>query len=130
MDLQLSGKRALVTGSNTGIGKGIARVLAEEGAIVVVHGRDRARAEKVAAELSAKGGRAEVAVGDLSLAEGALGVVNQVRKLGPLDILVNNAGGSESGQISDWLATEEATWESTYQRNVMSALRLIRAFVP
>jgi NAD(P)-dependent dehydrogenase (short-subunit alcohol dehydrogenase family) len=48
MDLQLKGKRALVTGSSSGIGAGIAAELAQEGALVVVHGRDERRAEAVA----------------------------------------------------------------------------------
>ena len=52
MDLQLKGKRALVTGSSLGIGVGIARMLREEGCAVVVHGRNRERTEKVASALS------------------------------------------------------------------------------
>ena len=70
MDLQLKGKRALVTGSSSGIGEGIARMLAEEGCAVVVHGRNRERAEKVAADMGAAG----VAIGDLSSDEGAAAV--------------------------------------------------------
>ena len=53
MDLCLSGRRALVTGSTSGIGAGIARSLAAEGVAVVIHGRDAARAETVAAEIRA-----------------------------------------------------------------------------
>ena len=67
MDLKLAGKRAFVTGSSSGIGEAVARILAEEGASVVVHGRNRERAEKVAAEINAAG----VALGDLSTDEGA-----------------------------------------------------------
>ena len=51
MDLQLGGLRALVTGSSSGIGAGIATVLAAEGAIVIVHGRDKARTNTVAEQL-------------------------------------------------------------------------------
>jgi NAD(P)-dependent dehydrogenase (short-subunit alcohol dehydrogenase family) len=57
MDLTLGGKRALVTGSSSGIGKAIAAGLAAEGAIVVVHGRDRARVEATALEIARKAAR-------------------------------------------------------------------------
>ena len=67
MDLQFKGRRALVTGSSSGIGEAIARMLAEEGAAVVVHGRNRERAEKVAADINAAG----VAIGELSSDEAA-----------------------------------------------------------
>ena len=66
MDLQLQGRRALVTGSSSGIGEAIVRMLTEEGAKVVVHGRNRERAERVAEEIGAAG----VAIGELS-GEGA-----------------------------------------------------------
>ena len=58
MDLGLEGKKALVTGSSKGIGEAIARKLAAEGAIVIVHGRDRALAMRVADDIVAKGGQA------------------------------------------------------------------------
>ena len=70
MDLQLNGRRVLVTGSSSGIGEAMARMLAQEGAVVVVHGRNRERAEKVAAEIKAAG----VAIGDLGTDEGAAAV--------------------------------------------------------
>ena len=65
MDLELVGKRALVTGSSSGIGAEIARMLAAEGVAVVVHGRDRARTQAVATGIEAAGGRAATALGDL-----------------------------------------------------------------
>jgi 3-oxoacyl-[acyl-carrier protein] reductase len=66
MDLKLVGKRALVTGSSSGIGKAIAAALAAEGALVVVHGRDRTRVEATAFEIARSGGAAPIAVGDLA----------------------------------------------------------------
>ncbi len=57
MDLRLTGKRILVTGSNTGIGRSIAQVLAREGACVIVHGRNSGRAEKTAAAILQKADR-------------------------------------------------------------------------
>jgi 3-oxoacyl-[acyl-carrier protein] reductase len=66
MDLRLAGKRALVTGSSAGLGEAIAKFLAEEGVTVVVHGRDVGRTNVVAQAIHAAGGRAEIAIGDLS----------------------------------------------------------------
>ena len=66
MDLQLKGKRALVTGSSSGIGAACARELAAEGCAVVIHGRDRARAESVARECEALGVQAAVALGSVT----------------------------------------------------------------
>src|SRR5438270_6585762 len=92
MDLQLKGKRAVVTGSSSGIGEAIAKMLAAEGAAVVVHGRREAEAKRVAAEITAKGGKAVVALGDLSTDAGADVVAKIANELGGADILVNNAG--------------------------------------
>ncbi|MER8158069.1 SDR family NAD(P)-dependent oxidoreductase [Streptomyces sp. NPDC094472] len=66
MDLKLTGRRALVTGSSSGLGAAIARLLAAEGADVVVHGRDEARTHGVAEEI----GAAAVAIGDLATDQG------------------------------------------------------------
>lgn len=130
MDLGLRGKRALITGSNTGIGKGIARALAAEGVLVVIHGRDRERAEKTACALIGDGARAESIAGDLSTSEGAAGVIDEALSRGPVDILVNNAGGAAGGAMSEWFSTTDEVWERTFQINVMSAVRMIRALVP
>src|SRR5260370_16113001 len=94
MDLQLADKRALVTGSTSGIGAEIARMLALEGVKVVVHGRDRVRAQSVAADIEAKGGQATLALGDLMTADGLEAAIKPTEhSLGNLDILVNNPRG-------------------------------------
>jgi 3-oxoacyl-[acyl-carrier protein] reductase len=88
MDLKLDGKVALITGSSKGIGEAIARGLAGEKAIVVVHGRDRSQAEMVAYNISAHGGRAYVVVGDLTIDDDVQRLVNEAQALaGPIDIL-------------------------------------------
>jgi NAD(P)-dependent dehydrogenase (short-subunit alcohol dehydrogenase family) len=120
MDLELTGKRALVTGSSAGLGAAIARLLAAEGATVVVHGRDASRAGKVAAEI----GATAVAIGDLSTDDGAAAVAAAA---GDVDILVNNAGSYDHRSWSE--ATPDA-WASTYEANVVSAVRMIHRFVP
>ena len=66
MDLKLDGKVALVTGSSKGIGEGVARALAREGAIVIVHGRNKVKTEEVAHDIVALGGRAFAVFGDLT----------------------------------------------------------------
>ena len=123
MDLRLAGKRALVTGSSSGIGAGIARMLAAEGCAVVVHGRDRARAEKVADEI----GAAAVAIGDLS-SDAEADAVAQVA--GEIDILVNNAGGAAGTSAMAWTEVSEAAWIETYQQNAIAAARMIRRLLP
>lgn len=127
MDLRLSGRRALVTGSSAGIGAAIATLLATEGVRVVVHGRDRARAESVAEVIRASGGSAEVALGDLSTDAGADVVVASALDGGDVDILVNNAGGYHH---RSWAELTASRWVDTYQRNVISGVRLINRLVP
>lgn len=129
MDLKLEGRRALVTGSSSGIGEAIARMLAQEGAAVVVHGRNRERAEKVAAEINAAG----VAIGDLGTDEGATAVHDQARAAlgGNVEILVNNAGGSSTGNTSrPPLDIKVADWLSNYHVNTLASVRLVLLAVP
>ena len=127
MDMQLSGKRALVTGSSSGLGEAMVKMFAAEGAAVVVHGRDRARTEAVAGAIVSAGGRADVAIGDLADDEGAGAVIRQALAGGDIDILVNNAGHYHH---LDWHSATPANWVETYQINVVSAVRMIRGLVP
>jgi len=127
MDMQLSGKRALVTGSSAGLGEAMVRMLAAEGADVVVHGRDRARAEAIAGAIVASGGRADVAIGDLARGDEAEAVVAQALAGGEIDILVNNAGHYHH---LDWHTATPEKWAETYEINVISAVRMIQAIVP
>lgn len=129
MDLQLKGRRALVTGSSSGIGEAVAHMLTEEGAAVIVHGRNRERAEKVAAEIQATG----VAIGDLSTDEGAAAVhAEAVAALGGIvEILVNNAGGSSTGNSTRTpIEIRTDDWVSNYHANALSSVRLCRLAVP
>src|SRR5688572_6523578 len=121
MDLRLSGKTALVTGSTRGIGLGIARVLAREGAGVIVNGRSEAATRAVAEQL---GGGARWIAGDVSTAAGCAAIAEQA---GPVDILVNNAGIFEPKPFPE---ITDADWERFYQVNVMSTIRLTRALLP
>ena len=128
MDLQLSGTRALVTGSSSGIGEAIAKYLAAEGVTVVVQGRREQEAKRVAAAIAAAGGKALVAIGDLSSESGADAVAKVVNDaLGGADILVNNAGAFPHGA---WLEAPAADWVELYNQNVGSMVRLINRLVP
>jgi len=128
MNLELAGKRALVTGSTAGIGEAIAKTLAAEGALVVVHGRRPQEAERVSREITAKGGRAVFALGDLARDDEADSVAESAaRAFGGLDILVNNAG---TFPVRDWMTTPPADWLEVYNQNAVSMIRLIRRLVP
>lgn len=127
MDLRLTGKRALVTGSSSGIGEAIVKLLAAEGVAVVVHGRSVSRANAVAEAIRAGGGNAEVALGDLTTDAGADAVAAAALVSGPIDILVNNAG--VIGYLS-WTEATVADWAETYNTNVISSVRMIQRLVP
>ena len=129
MDLQLKDRRALVTGSSSGIGEAIARMLAEEGAAVVVHGRNRERAEKVASDIGAKG----VAIGELS-GPGAADAVHAeaIAALGGnVEILINNAGGNSKGNTAKAPADiDPEDFVDNYRANTLGAVRLCQLCVP
>ena len=127
MDLDLTGRRALITGSSAGLGAATARLLAAEGADVVIHGRDKERVEAVAASIRASGGTAATALGDLADDEGADDVARAATADGPVDILVNNAGFYRH---LSWADATPQEWNDTYNVNVVSGVRMIQRLVP
>ncbi|MFD7023472.1 SDR family NAD(P)-dependent oxidoreductase [Promicromonospora sukumoe] len=127
MDLNLSGKRALVTGSSAGLGEATARFLAAEGAAVVIHGRDRGRVESVVEAVRAAGGDATAVLGDLSTDDGAAEVARAATADGPVDVLVNNAGFYRH---LSWTDASPQEWADTYNVNVVSGVRMIQHLVP
>ncbi len=124
MDLGLEGRVCLVTGSTAGIGLETARILAGEGARVVVTGRSGERVERARSEVGAALGLAR----DLSdaAAPGAL-VAEAERALGAIDCLVNNVGVAYQRSFEE---VSDDDWEALWQLNVMSYVRMIRAVVP
>lgn len=129
MDLQLNGKVALVTGSSKGIGEAIVRTLASEGAIVIVHGRNKAAADQVVHDIITDGGRAYAVIGDLTSEDDVQRLVQEAQAfVKPVEILINNAGGS--GETEDWITTRPETWASGYDRNVLAAVRVTTRVLP
>ena len=132
MDLQLSGKRALVTGSSSGVGEATARFLAAEGVTVVVHGRDSARTQAVAGDIAERGGTAHAVTADLTDDAAVQRLCEFIDgKIGGIDILVNNAGGRPKGwERNGWLGQGTQAWLDTYKLNVLATARMIDAFTP
>jgi 3-oxoacyl-[acyl-carrier protein] reductase len=126
MDLQLKGKRALVTGSSTGLGEAIARLLAAEGTEVIVHGRNEERAAAVAESIRVAGGLATYALGDLSTNTGADAVAAAIGEMG-VDILVNNAGAYSP---KPWMQVSLEDWRDSYNNNLLSYVRMIHRLLP
>ncbi len=117
---RLADRTALVTGSSQGIGKAIAQRLARDGARVVVHGRDTAKAEAAAAAIRAEGGTAAVVTGDLAEGDTAARVVRDAFAVhGALDILVLNAGGGSSGLVTE---LAEATIDRVLALNLRATI--------
>ncbi len=126
MDLQLTGKTALVTGSTGGIGLAIASLLAAEGAHVTINGRTTARVEKALAEIRKAHPRAKVAGIDADVST-AGGCDKIAAALPSVDILVNNAGIFEP---KPFVEIPDADWDRLFQTNVMSGVRLSRSYFP
>jgi 3-oxoacyl-[acyl-carrier protein] reductase len=128
MDLGLTGKRAFVAGSSSGIGAAIARKLAEEGADVIVHGRSQASAEAVAADIREAGRTADIVLGALDDAAAVDDIARNALATGPIDILINCAGAGSSTRR--WFDVPIEAWQHQIQFSLLYAVQLIRAIVP
>lgn len=123
MKIDLSGKRAVVTGSTAGIGLATAAGLAEAGAEVVLNGRTQRRVDDAVARLSKKGKVWGVAA-DVGSPEGCEALLKAAPRC---DILVNNAGIFEP---KGFFELSDADWAYFFEVNVMSGVRLSRAYAP
>jgi NAD(P)-dependent dehydrogenase (short-subunit alcohol dehydrogenase family) len=120
----LAGQTALVTGATAGIGRASALALAERGAHVIVHGRDRERAADTLQRIQALGGSARFEPADLSHpAE----VTALAERAGDIDILVNNAGIFRFARTAD---TDQATFDAHVNINLRAPYLLIQALAP
>jgi len=126
MNIDLSGKRALVTASTGGIGYSIAKGLARAGASLVLNGRTDQSINEAIARLRADvpGVSVSGVAADLSNAEGAATLVSGA---GAIDVLVNNAG---IYGVQDFFETGDEVWDQYWATNVMSGVRLSRALLP
>ena len=120
---RLSGKTAVVTGASKGIGAGIAKGLAAEGAAVVInYASSKDGAERVVADIKAKGGKAIAVQGDVAKAADVEKIFSETKKaFGRLDILVNNAG------VYNFLPLEEVTEEDFHRHFNINVLGLLLA---
>jgi 3-oxoacyl-[acyl-carrier protein] reductase len=128
MDLQLSGRRCLVTGASAGIGRAVAAALAAEGAFVAIAARDASALEALSREIVSKGGAAPVILtSDLAAPDGPRALAAAaLSALGGIDVLVNNAGGSRPLPPD----AEDDIWDESFALNFRSARKLTEALVP
>jgi len=129
MDLGLKGKVALVTGGSKGIGKAIARGLADEGAKVAICARGKGDLDHAIADISKSTGGEIVAVaGDLTRESDVQKIVDAtIGRFGRIDILINNAGAAPGGLLLD--LTEE-DWQTALQLKFMGYVRCMKAVIP
>jgi len=126
MKIDLSGRRAVISGSTAGIGFAIAKGLAEAGAAVVINGRQERAVNDAVTQLTraVPGAKAEGVAADLATPDG---VAEFLRRAGTADILVNNVGIFEPKPFDEITDTD---WQRFFDVNVMSGIRLSRHFLP
>jgi len=116
---RLQDRIAVVTGSNSGMGEGIARLFAQEGASLVISGRDEAKGEAVAKSIVEQSGQAIFRRADVSVEADCRALIDAtVEHYGRIDVLVNNVGLSTRGTIED---TTVEVWDQLFATNVRSA---------
>lgn len=128
IDLDLTGRRAVVTGASVGIGAGAVRALADQGARVFFCARNpEAVAELSAYKPASGGGSVSGLVADMGDAASVEGFLDSALAEGPVDILVNNVGASPS---RNFLYMSDDDWRSLFELNLMSAVRCTRKLLP
>ncbi|MEK4023382.1 SDR family oxidoreductase [Sporosarcina sp. FSL W7-1283] len=129
MDLQLAGKHALISASSQGLGRAVAEELLNEGANVMITGRDAEKLRKVTEELRLLDkGNVDYHACDITNYEEIKALVAYSRKVfGKIDILINNAGGPPAGTFADF---DDEAWQSAFELTLLSYIRFIREVVP
>jgi 3-oxoacyl-[acyl-carrier protein] reductase len=119
-------RRCVVTGGAKGLGFAVSRMLAEQGAQIVICDRDQDALETAAKELSELGRHVETHVCDVSIPESIESFGKLVNERGPVDVLVNNAGFYSGRPIREISLKD---WEDTFNVNLRSAFLMMRAFM-
>ncbi|MBR9866477.1 MAG: SDR family oxidoreductase [Oceanospirillales bacterium] len=125
--MKLSGKTAWVTGASSGIGRATARLLAAEGADLVISARREDRLQQLAEEITALGRKVTIATVDVSDREGMQAVAEMIASLGGVDILINNAGTMPISPIINGRVDE---WEQMIDTNIKGVLYAIHGVYP
>jgi NAD(P)-dependent dehydrogenase (short-subunit alcohol dehydrogenase family) len=120
MDFGVSSKVVIVTGGATGIGYAIAKTFHDEGAIVVINGREKSKLERAASSI---GPRAHGVVADLLKSEDAQTLFDFAANFGPVDFLVNNIGVFD---VNNFFEVTDERWIEYFQHNLMTAIRITR----
>ena len=126
MDYQLKDKKVLVTGSTSGIGYAIAKLLLHEGAEVIINGRSKSRIDRSLEMLRTDLPESKVSGVEADFRDKS-SVMALIDKIKSVDILINNVGIFKSQSFEE---TTDADWMEMIEVNVMSAVRLSRAFMP
>lgn len=128
MDLELTGRIAIVNGASQGIGLAIARLLAEEGAQLTIAARREAGLDNAAERLEPTGANVLKVAADIRNAADCQRIVDEtVQHYGGVDILINNDGAPPLGTAVEF---DDAAWSKAVEQNLMSVVRMVRAAVP
>jgi 3-oxoacyl-[acyl-carrier protein] reductase len=127
MDLGLAGKHCLVTGATTGIGRAIALMLAEEGASLVIAGRNEVLLATLRDDIAARGAKVTATIlADLARPDSLARACAEAQAAGPFDVLINNAGGSRPKPED----ADQEYWDEAFALNFTAARVLTEALVP
>ena len=129
MELNLTGRVALVNAASRGLGRGIAEALAAEGARLVISSRSAEAIERAASEISsASGGEVTPVAADVTEAGTADRLAQvAVERYGRLDILINNSGGPPGGVFTDF---DDDAWQNAFDLLLLNVVRMVRACLP